>query len=245
MKNFSPLIYSLLIISFSALSCTSEDPSPVDPNDPVNLKSQYPDGSIFGPEGPTKIVDVTNPKTGKTWMDRNLGASRAATSSTDALSYGDLYQWGRSSDGHQLRISTIIATRSTTDKPENSNFIKAPGQQNDWRSTPNDNLWQGKNGINNPCPKGYRLPTLAELDAERLSWSSQTNVGAFASPLKWTMGGWRWNGDGFLSKVGFAGSYWSSTVVGSNARSLDFFDSDAYFSGSARALGLCVRCIKD
>lgn len=31
----------------------------------------------------TEIVDVTNPATGQTWMDRNLGASRAATSPTD------------------------------------------------------------------------------------------------------------------------------------------------------------------
>jgi hypothetical protein len=30
--------------------------------------------------------------TGKVWIDRNLGASRVATSSTDALAYGDYYQ---------------------------------------------------------------------------------------------------------------------------------------------------------
>ncbi len=32
---------------------------------------------------PTTIVDVTNPTTGAIWMDRNLGATQAATSSTD------------------------------------------------------------------------------------------------------------------------------------------------------------------
>ena len=32
--------------------------------------------------------------TGKIWMDKNLGATQVATSSTDAASYGDLYQWG-------------------------------------------------------------------------------------------------------------------------------------------------------
>ncbi|MFZ1451482.1 MAG: hypothetical protein WAT20_02205, partial [Ferruginibacter sp.] len=52
--------------------------------------------------GPT---DVFNPITGKIWMDRNLGASRVATSSTDDLAYGDLYQWGRLTDGHQNRTS--------------------------------------------------------------------------------------------------------------------------------------------
>jgi hypothetical protein len=55
---------------------------------------KYPAGSVFCASGPTVIVDVTNPATGKIWMDRNLGATQVATSSTDANSFGDLYQWG-------------------------------------------------------------------------------------------------------------------------------------------------------
>jgi hypothetical protein len=50
---------------------------------------QYPAGSVFCASGPTAIVDVTNPTTGKTWMDRNLGATHVAASSFDANSYGD------------------------------------------------------------------------------------------------------------------------------------------------------------
>jgi hypothetical protein len=38
--------------------------------------------------GPTDVVSTT----GKIWMDRNLGASEVANSTTDAASYGDLYQ---------------------------------------------------------------------------------------------------------------------------------------------------------
>jgi hypothetical protein len=60
----------------------------------------YPPGSVFCNGTPTALVDVTNPTTGKIWMDRNLGASQVATSSTHANSYGDLYQWGRRADGH-------------------------------------------------------------------------------------------------------------------------------------------------
>ena len=55
----------------------------------------YPTGSVFCASGATTIVDVTNPTTGAIWMDRNLGATQAATSSTDVDAYGDLYQWGR------------------------------------------------------------------------------------------------------------------------------------------------------
>ena len=53
------------------------------------------------------------------------------------------------------------------------------------------NLWQGVNGINNPCPSGYRIPTEAELDAEHLSWSSDNSAGAIASALKLPMAGYR------------------------------------------------------
>lgn len=59
-------------------------------------------------------------------MDRNLGATRAATSSTDAASYGDLYQWERGADGHQLRNSIIITTLSNSDQPGHSMFILSP-----------------------------------------------------------------------------------------------------------------------
>ncbi len=45
-------------------------------------------------DGSTAIVTVTGAG-GAVWMDRNLGATQAATSSTDAVAYGDSYQWGR------------------------------------------------------------------------------------------------------------------------------------------------------
>jgi hypothetical protein len=79
------------------------------------LAAQYPAGSVFC-AGPTAIVDVTNPTTGKTWMDRNLGATQVATSSTDAAAYGDLYQWGRGNDGHQCRTSSTTTELSATDQ---------------------------------------------------------------------------------------------------------------------------------
>lgn len=118
---------------------------------------------------PTVIIPVLNPITNRTWMDRNLGASQVATNSADASSYEDLFQWGRFADGHQCRNSTTTATISITDTPGNGHYILTSISPYDWRSPANDNLWQGVNGINNPCPNGYRLPTLAEFDSERLS----------------------------------------------------------------------------
>jgi uncharacterized protein (TIGR02145 family) len=181
----------------------------------------------------------------KTWMDRNLGASQVATSSTDALSYGDLYQWGRRADGHQCRNSTVTSTLSSIDQPAHGNFIKASASPNDWRSPKNDNLWQDVSGINNPCPIGYRLPTETELDAERTSWSSNNAAGAFASPLKLPMAGYRDASNGSLYAVGTGGLYWSSTVVSPNSRNLDFDSSAVRMGTNGRAVGFSVRCIKD
>ncbi len=184
---------------------------------------------------------------GRIWMDRNLGASRVATTSTDVEAYGDLYQWGRGKDGHQIRNSPTTSTKSSTNVPGNGNFILAPlngSAPYDWRNPQNDNLWQGVNGINNPCPTGFRLPTEEEWNAERLSWS----ISAFASPLKLPMAGERNINDGTMRDVGNSGSYWSNTV---------FTVSSRYFSVSTsggksgvidtqhRGFGMSVRCIKD
>ncbi|MFN5182441.1 MAG: hypothetical protein ACK5D5_05410 [Bacteroidota bacterium] len=204
----------------------------------------YPSGSVFC-NGPTAIVDVTNPNTGKTWMDRNLGATQVATSSTDANSYGDLYQWGRGSDGHQCRTSATTSTLSITDQPLNSSFIIINSGNFDWRSPQNTNLWQGVNGVNNPCPIGYRLPTETELTAEHTGWSSQNSVGAFASPLKLPLAGGRDNSSGSLGMVGTYGVYWSSAVSPTNSRSLFFDSSNANINNYYRASGFSVRCIKE
>ena len=195
---------------------------------------------------PTEIPVVTNTTTGKIWMDRNLGASRVATSSTDAEAYGDLYQWGRAADGHQIRTSGTTSTLSSTDAPGNVGFILAPDSPYDWRSPQNPNLWQGENGVNNPCPSGFRIPTDAELDAERLSWGSNNAAGAFGSPLKFTVAGLRTNNDGSFFGVGSNGYYWaSSTPNATHSRTLNFTSSSALMNNFARARGQSVRCIKD
>jgi uncharacterized protein (TIGR02145 family) len=183
--------------------------------------------------------------TGKIWMDRNLGATQVASSSTDAASYGDLYQWGRGTDGHQIRTSATTTTLFITGNQANGNFI-LPNNNNsgDWRSTPNDNLWQGVSGVNNPCPTGYRIPTETEWNAELQSWSANTSVGAFASPLKLPMAGRRIS-LGFLSFVNSYGYYWSNTVSSTSARNLYFNSGTADVNADSRANGSSVRCFKE
>jgi len=184
---------------------------------------------------------------GQIWMDRNLGASQAATSIIDEAAYGDLYQWGRGPDGHQLRTSATTATTSSTDDPGHGDFITVESSDpGDWRVPQNDTLWQGVNGTNNPCPAGFRLPTVTELETERLSWPSNDRAGAFASPLKLLSCGLR-HFTGFVSSAAAGyGYYWSSTAIGIGAGYLFISPSDADNIGHPnRVWGYSVRCLKD
>lgn len=212
----------------------------------VEEEDTYPPGTLHCNGIPTAVIGVTNPVTGKIWMDRNLGASRAALSSTDSLAYGDLYQWGRGPDGHQCRYSPTKSTLSSTDQPGHGDFVLAINSPFiDWRSPENMNLWQGVNGVNNPCPIGFRLPTEAELNAERISWSSDNAAGAFASLLKLPMAGARSPIDGLPGEVGTLGFYWSSTASSSFSSGLFFKISNIGMVTTYRAGGHSVRCIKD
>ena len=201
--------------------------------------------------GPPSITSST----GKIWMDRNLGASQVATSATDHLAYGSLYQWGRGNDGHAninwtsatagTPINGTTTTLSTTDYPGNNLFILLSASPYDWRATRNDNLWQGVAGVNNPCPAGYRLPTLIEINAEVTQYSITNSATAFASPLKFTVPGYRYNSTGSLYDVGSYGYYWSSSVSGTHASSRYFYSFGTHTNSSGRADGLAVRCLKD
>lgn len=189
---------------------------------------------------------------GRIWMDRNLGASRAATSSIDSLAYGDLYQWGRLADGHQNPTSPTTPDLSSTDVPPNGNFITPSFPPYDWRTPKNDNLWQGLKGINNPCPSGFRIPTQQEWETELASWSSNDAAGALASPLKLVLSGFR-NYDGTLNRPLFnaQGIYWSSPLPMPDLfRAFRMnFDSDSASAGrydtADRGMGYSVRCIQD
>jgi hypothetical protein len=193
-----------------------------------------------------KVYNTVTSTTGKIWLDRNLGATQVAISSTDAAAYGDLFQWGRGTDGHQIRTSGTTSTLSTTDIPGDVGFILAPDSPYDWRSPRNDALWQGESGVNNPCPSGFRLPTNVELEAELLTWTSNNAAGAFASLLKLTVAGHRDNIIVSLGGVGSYGSYWSSTVKNTYYSDYLYFDSgNARIYNGRRAYGLAVRCIKN
>jgi prepilin-type N-terminal cleavage/methylation domain-containing protein len=212
-----------------------------------NLSFTYREGSVtYG----------TVSHNSECWLDRNLGASQVATAFNDHLAYGDLFQWGRLDDGHQTIVWTSssgsdgaeqsreTSTNSSGDIPGHANFILESVSPIDWRESQNNNLWQGASGINNPCPDGWRVPTGTELTTERLSWSSNDYIGAFASSLKFTTVGYRTFDVGAISWAGARGGYWSSSINTINASCL-YITGGASLNSYSRAYGFAIRCIKD
>jgi uncharacterized protein (TIGR02145 family) len=203
----------------------------------------------------TEVVEIISPA-GRIWMDRNLGASAVATSSTDANAFGDLYQWGRRTDGHQCRnVSTVSTAIGTSDIPSHSLFIQVSSSVSNsawnWRTTEaSPTLWQGINGTNNPCPMGFRLPTETEWQAEinALAPADRNILGFFNSTLKLTAASRRNSTNSFQNGLG---SYWSSSYGSTYARGFTIVTSggpggnNAYVWDDYRANGYCVRCIKN
>ncbi len=206
---------------------------------------------IVGAEGLTYGV-VLGPDC-RCWLDRNLGATRVAISATDESAYGYYYQWGRLTDGHQDENSTTTSVVSVGDIPGHGNFITPylppdvyARTPYDWRVPQNDNLWQGANSINNPCPTGWRVPTRPEWDAIANYFAPQNSEGAFNSILKLTLAGLRDRIDGTFTNQGISGWYWSSSSSGGGAIGFVFSNSDGFLEiANSRAEGLTVRCVKD
>ena len=209
---------------------------------------------------------VVSPYTGKIWMLYNLGASnlpRYPSPNPDYDSYGYLYQWGRGNDGHSWIMNNVDFSSTTGKDIFHPSYdysgadyekFRATGTVN-WLSPDRDDLWQGTNGLNNPCPSGFRVPSSAEFFAETKNFSAQNITGAYNSFLKLPAVGWR-NNFGSINGSGAyanhdAGKYWTSTIA-SGGGQIASFSVSLNITGTSlstsqnreRAYGMAVRCIK-
>ena len=226
---------------------------------------------LTAPDG-TPVYELVSP-TGRVWMDRNLGASRAATSSTDYLAYGSLYQWCRAADGHEKMTWTSSTTGtpvngtttmlSATSTPGHSLFITTTSSSYNWMSTAltNGNLWWNGTvaGTNSPCPTGYHVPTLTEWNAELALFAGNGGnnaTGAYNLLKLVTTPFIRFWSDGSpIVYYGIiSGHYWSSSCTWNTTTTYGFvFGYTLNFdSGNASmseiycpANGMNVRCIKN
>jgi hypothetical protein len=79
------------------------------------------------------------------WLDRNLGAQEVATTNNTNQSTGYLYQWGRYSDGHQIRTSVTSNDLASNSQVESTHTWYSKFIINstviDWLSNLNNILW--------------------------------------------------------------------------------------------------------
>ena len=186
------------------------------------------------------ITYSTVKNNGRCWLDRNLGATQVATTVGDSLSFGYYYQWGREGDGHQHPLNDTTSTVAITSTPGHSLFILPPSSPYDWEDPQNADLWNLHDYNNNPCPEGWRVPSLIEWDEAISAWSNSTD--AFNSLLKLPAAGYRSHVDGeFVTNLG---GYWTSSMNGNGSEIIYFDNTTITNLNKYRARGFSVRCIE-
>nr|WP_315027419.1 T9SS type A sorting domain-containing protein [uncultured Chryseobacterium sp.] len=192
---------------------------------------------------------------GKVWLQQNLGSSHVAVSIADQDSYGDLFQWGRWDDGHQLRNSAV----SSAPNPNTPAGITAgtyiTGSPAWWAGFASTDVWTGKLpeeakdyiGVD-PCKaigSGWKMPSVADWTLAVGTESISNPTSAYNSHLKLPAGGYRGSSTGDFTFVGQRGYFWSSDTSSLGGKYLYVGTISANPSaGAPRGQGASVRCIK-
>lgn len=215
------------------------------------------------------------------WAPVNCGYRAAYTengTSYKGFPYGKLYQWGRKygqglggsyddaiityEDGGVLRVD------GRNEAKANVFFCSSWDTRYDWCGTYNDpTRWNSGTSSepvktkNDPCPKGWRVPTMEELSnlANHSYWSknaSNQNGCYLSGDYKYKDGypgvflsasGLRfYSGYDSLEYVGSIGFYWTSTSSDHQAKHLEFADDYLDTSmGAYHGNAFSVRCIQE
>ena len=201
--------------------------------------------------------------------------------------YGKLYQWGRkygqgysgylydvngSNVGTYTTDSSVptieeggVSVNGNNKSKENVFFTGTSEYSYDWVYPQDGELWNSGTESkpvkteHDPCPKGWRVPTYAELTelrSNRSSWTTDENgqvgywfsgASAYTSEVPqvfFPAAGYRYN-DGFAFYRGYSGYYWSSSPDSNYAYDLYFSSSRTTMSIDNRACGCSVRCVQE
>lgn len=191
--------------------------------------------------------EIQSPYSGKIWLDRNLGAKQVCRDFNDEECFGDYFQWGRGDDGHEKPDSDAIKDLSSKNTPGHNKFIiGSPDNSYDWLQVRNNKLWQGYYGENNPCPKGFRVPTAGEFKEELIDNGENKKYKIFNSFLKLPIAGFR-NFNGVVSNQSFDGRYWTSSTKSQFSLSLNSSNrgEKPYLFFFERSNAYNIRCVKN
>jgi uncharacterized protein (TIGR02145 family) len=231
------------------------------------------DGSVVTTPTPTPppslTTQVASDNSGGTYtfMSHNLGADTSLDPHEPVVGLqGGYVQWGKPGPANWVGaandgVNGFVAapTASAANDAAISDWSQTAAAERSWNVDENNPI---KVTANDPCPTGYRVPTLNEWTAVNTNntasrtgtfGSSATNYGtalhfgpnANTKLLTLPAAGYRIETNGALSNRGSIGYYWSSTESGSFAYYLGFNSSgvDPYFS--LRTGGFSVRCIAE
>ena len=214
-----------------------------------------------------------------TWAPVNCGY-KAADNETTGNPYGKYYQWGRpvgfgyntdSIEEYALAVN-VNGPVASVEEALAENFYKNSAN---WLATDVNDLWNAGNETspvktaNDPCPKGWRVPTATEMTAlveNGLRWLSAkgTELESGSAELKhwgfsgsvayseavskvlFPCAGWIAIGSNARDR-GTGAFYWTSSTDGNNARGLQAWENwnDPKFSTAEKARGCNVRCVKE
>ncbi|MCB4764753.1 MAG: fibrobacter succinogenes major paralogous domain-containing protein [Sulfurovum sp.] len=199
-------------------------------------------------------------QSGRTWLDRNLGAIDVLESPSDQASYGYYFQWGRPKDGHQFSYSDKVNLQAETITPPHDKFITVNSSATDWVVASVEGIDVDSDGTKRErflskidgtgiCPLNYRIPTAEELRNEYLLETITTESNSI---LKFPLAGIRNSVDGNITEdantisAENAVGYYLTSESALNGQVKIFFlnQSMGKIIKKDRAYGYSARCIK-
>lgn len=206
---------------------------------------------------------------GNVWLQQNLGSERVAQDREDSRAYGDLFQWGRWDDGHQVRepantrafpgvlhSGTIDSTTHPRNPGQAARLARVPFMYNYpwwWSSDRTQDEWTGRTPADatarrgvDPCAaigEGWHLPSRAEFAAiARAAVITDAN-GAWQSTLKLPLAGFRDHDTGQVENEDRTGVFWTRSVDG-RGRGVAFDAASGQIGVNERGKGSSVRCLR-
>lgn len=252
--NFLVLAYSEDGTKVKRIALTDNNTQPCNNTDPGTNPGDL--GCVtFTYQGQQVSYTTVRGTDGKIWLQQNLGSSQVATSMSDEASYGDLFQWGRWDDGHQLRNSSLTFAPSVNTPQGITTESYIVGSPAWWAGSALSDQWNGavatdaKNEIGvDPCKAigpGWNIPSKADWEEAVSAEAISSPIKAYSGKLKLPAGGFRASSDGAITFAGQKGYFWSSDTSSSGAKYLYIGTTVANpGAGAPRGQGASVRCIK-